>query len=162
MSASPFHSRALLEETAGPFEDFAVLCGAGISAGAGLPVAVPFVKGLLKQAAPDEQTATELYGLLVQKTDAPWLRFEGLLQVLKLYADPKLKVLNAYSGGNVQPIHRRLAAIAEHGPVMTTNFDGLIEEAAVEACLPVTGHYSDADHASVAVLHAERSVTAIW
>src|SRR5262245_53676788 len=149
MTARPFDARALLQDIAGTFENVAVLCGAGISVGAGLPIAVPFVKALLKEAAPDEETMEQLYALLKPNAQVPWLRFEGVLQVLKAYKDSGLWILNAYSGGSVQPVHRRLATLAEKAPVMTTNFDGLIEQAAAEARLRVTGHYSDADHASV-------------
>ena len=126
---------------------FAVLCGAGVSRDADLPIAEDLAKALLTTIAPDAGAATRLQSLLTPRTDAPWLRFEGLLGVLQAHSDPDLRVLDRYRGGRVRDQHLLLAHYATNAPVLTTNFDGLIEYAAGALSTIPRAFYSEGDFA---------------
>ncbi|MCK6559662.1 SIR2 family protein [candidate division KSB1 bacterium] len=109
----------------------AILCGSGISSGSGLPIAKDFITYLLAQC-----NAKSLFGhLQIQLPEGVPLRFEGLLEVLQRTVDPNLEILDMcyFPTQEYQRVpnklHYHLATIAQNRPVVTTNFDTLIEEA---------------------------------
>ncbi|CAF3319482.1 unnamed protein product [Rotaria sp. Silwood2] len=65
------------------------------------------------------------------KKEPPQVRFEGVLDVLQQYADPNLSVLDVLNGGKPGRTHDALARLALVSSVVTTNFDHLIEDAAL-------------------------------
>src|SRR5262249_34287950 len=126
-------------------EQTAVLCGAGVSCASGLPIAKD-CEALLTEYAADDQAETDLPDLLKPRAnDAPWLRFEGIMAVFQEYIDASLSVLDVYKGGNPRFNHAALARIARHAPVLTTNFDNLIERAALDNGEPIPVAMSDDD-----------------
>ncbi|HBZ31180.1 MAG TPA: hypothetical protein DEO56_11420 [Nitrosomonas nitrosa] len=111
----------------------AVLCGSGISLASGLPtaaglydlfgnyVADEFAKTLFARHKPSSEQD------LAEPPYTP-IRFEGILDVLqRLLIDPNLTVLEPYRNGEPGPSHMALATLAIRSPVVTVNFDGLIE-----------------------------------
>ncbi len=111
--------------------DYAILCGSGISRDAGLPTGQDF-RDLVLQYAPDLKAEGLLRDLLTRSAETlPPLRFEGILEVLQRTVDHELETLKVYREGTHICIHRALAKIACLHPVLTTNFDVLIERAGV-------------------------------
>jgi NAD-dependent SIR2 family protein deacetylase len=124
----------------------AVLCGAGVSFTSGLPLAKD-CDALLRAYAADHDAQRDLPNLAKPSfnEDEPWLRFEGIMAVLQEYVDPTLSVLDVYTGGEVGFNHRALATIARNAPVLTTNFDKLIESAARVDGEPIAPKLIEAD-----------------
>lgn len=112
--------------------------GAGISVNPPtcFPVAWTLTSHLLRAIAPDEQSLevlTELSdaGRADKRNPGDYIRFELLLDVIQLLADRELsllKFIDIFDEPNA--LHYLLAERAMAGDVViTTNFDGLIEEA---------------------------------
>jgi tetratricopeptide (TPR) repeat protein len=141
-----------LEELISADQKIAVLAGAGVSIPppSRLPAGGAFMSGLIKTIAPPE-LVEELLAFsnpfrADRKSAGDFLRFEGLLQLVRETVDPSLEVLDilddeAHQQPNLN--HFFLATLIGHGhTVFTTNFDALIEAAAVDArigiaCKPV-------------------------
>jgi NAD-dependent SIR2 family protein deacetylase len=112
-----------------------VLCGSGISVRSAVPTARDFIECLLKVCNGYDRMRRHLD---TQLPDGVRLRFEGLLEVLQRTVDPRLTLIDrVYFGtdrGGPEPngSHYTLARIARCRPVVTTNFDVLIEKAMQE------------------------------
>lgn len=134
---------------------FAVLAGAGISYAppSCLPTAAEWMRSIISALPlPDAQGAE-----LRDATSPAWpkglgyyhfLRFEQILEALRLTIDPKLETLAAaLPDSPANTYHHALAALIEAGfPVLTTNFDSLIEKACAGRGTPISvlatqGHY---------------------
>lgn len=111
--------------------------GAGISANrpTGFPLAGAFISRLLKAIAPDEESLRILLelsdaGRPGKRNPGDYIRFELLLDIIQLLADGELsllKFIDIFDQPNA--LHYLLAERAMAGDVVvTTNFDGLIEE----------------------------------
>lgn len=106
---------------------YAILCGSGISRRSGLPTGRDFNETFVKSVVPPAWHSA-VWGHLSE--DSPvMLRFEGILDIWRKICDPRLEVLNTYRSGTPTSEHRALAHVAQSHPVITTNFDGLIERA---------------------------------
>ena len=111
---------------------FAVLCGSGISAGAGLPPAREFMTCVFDSYV-GEKIRSKL--LEAELPESVQLRFEGLLEVLQRTVDEDLELVDLCyfvpdKGLRVpNELHYYLAALSKTHPVVTPNFDILIEEA---------------------------------
>ncbi len=104
---------------------FAVLCGAGVSANAGLILANEFRESVLQACLDRDYRALLSY-------PNPSIRFEGLLEVIQRVVDSDLACLGAFHPDVAEPTeeHHALAALARDHPVISTNFDVLIEKSA--------------------------------
>lgn len=107
-----------------------VLCGAGLSADSGLPLAVPFARSVLNELGPEPDDLTALIS-----ESGLELPFESYMEVcLDNSLDPSL--LDFYGSGEPNCNHYLLQALAVSGRVRdiyTTNFDVLIERALASA-----------------------------
>jgi hypothetical protein len=108
----------------------AVLCGSGISAPSGAPIGNQFARHVLKVCGADS-VLEHISGQLPEHVP---LRFEGLLEVLQRTVDKNLDIIDAVYFGTdkhkpeANRLHHHIARMARHCPVVTTNFDVLIEE----------------------------------
>jgi tetratricopeptide (TPR) repeat protein len=111
--------------------------GAGISVNppTDFPVAGALISRLLRAIAPDEESLSILTKLADagrpnKRNPGDYIRFEQLLEIIQLLADPELsllKFIDIFDRPNT--LHYLLAEKAMAGDVViTTNFDGLIEE----------------------------------
>jgi tetratricopeptide (TPR) repeat protein len=111
--------------------------GAGISVNppTGFPVAGALISRLLRAVAPDEESLSTLTKLADagrpdKRNPGDYIRFEQLLDIIQLLADRGLYLLefiDIFDRPNA--LHYLLAEKAMAGDVViTTNFDGLIEE----------------------------------
>lgn len=111
--------------------------GAGISVNSptGFPVAGALISRLLRAVAPDEESLSVLTKLADagrpdKRNPGDYIRFEQLLDIIQLLADRELsllKFIDIFDRPNA--LHYLLAERAMAGDVViTTNFDGLIEE----------------------------------
>lgn len=114
----------------------AFLVGAGISipAPSSLMSGFAFLEALIRRLARSQRTRTRLMSLTDserpdRKNNGDFLRFEGLMQIVYENSDPRLDVLSLLAD-NTTPNenHFVLAELIRLGhPVLTTNFDSLIE-----------------------------------
>ena len=140
--------------------DYAILCGSGISRDAGLQTGQNF-QALVRQFAPDFKGELLLAELLTRSLEMlPPLRFEGILEVLQRTVDHELDTLNPYRKGNQICIHRALAKVLDRQPVLTTNFDVLVERAAVATRSPCRVCFKDDDFLSHSQL--EGDLNGLW
>jgi hypothetical protein len=119
--------------------------GAGISADAPsrVPLARIIIEDLIGAIAPSNTIARQLLALADngrggRLNHGDYIRFELLMEVVQEFLDPSLSVLEflrQHSSPNA--LHYLLADRAAKGDVViTTNFDALIEEAALKQGLP--------------------------
>jgi len=122
----------------------ALLAGAGISvdAPASLPSAEIFLETLLHQIAPSPQVAQALW-----KYVGHFVRFDALMEHLADGVDSEQRVLDHFDAlTSANDLHRGLARLlAQHLPVVTTNFDWGIEAACREAHIPLAPIYEAAE-----------------
>src|SRR5258708_7071542 len=117
---------------------FAVLAGAGISYAppSSLPKAFDVISAVIDALPLDAEARADLK----KATSWEWsegigyfhlLRFEQIVESLQLSVDPKLEIIrNALPETEPNRYHYFLASLLSRGfPIITTNFDGLIEEA---------------------------------
>lgn len=122
----------------------AILCGSGISIPAGLPSGRDLVGAFLESYTVAGEARDQLRAAFDSPPDdMPQLRFEGILEVLRDCFDPELRVLDVLRGGVPATGHRILARLATHCPVLTTNHDTLIEQAAKDLSPNISQFYLD-------------------
>jgi len=130
--------RELIDEVTANRQRLAVLCGAGISQRACVPLGSHFQNAVL--------------GLCLDETErnlltspALGVRFEGLLEIVQAVVDPELKCVELLEGTEPTSEHHVLAHMATRHVVLTTNFDVLIEKAAAQQGLPDNVRYRESD-----------------
>jgi SIR2-like protein len=141
-AASGQIAKEVIDHVASWSTPFAVLCGAGISSRAGLPMADQFQALIMTQLFEDP-----IKDLRVRLEEAP-PRYERFLDVIQRIADPQLGCLKAYGCGLVPPKseHFALAHLAGKHLILTTNFDVLIEEAFKRIGLATRPLFRDVDY----------------
>ncbi len=128
-----------------PFRQGALLCGAGISVASGAPTGQQ-LNELVLSYAPDQHAEDVLRRLLSPPShESVFLRFEGILEVLQRYVDSDLHLLSLYHDLRPSAEHFALATIAHEQPVLTTNFDALIEAAGIELNIELQVRYLETD-----------------
>ncbi len=130
-----------LEDILSPERKYCFLAGSGISIDppSCLPTGQEFTEALLKRCIP-ESKYEEIRKLMNSEREGlrntgDFLRFEELMEYLSQSVDPELHVLDDYANCQTPNIdHQFLAQMIIQGrPVLTTNFDSLIEIALLEA-----------------------------
>ncbi len=130
-----------LEDIFIPGHKYCFLAGSGISLAAPscLPTGKQFTGTLLDICIPKSES-TEILGLMDperkgMRNSGDFLRFEELMEYLSQSVDPELHILDEYANCRTPNFNHHFLAqmiIQEH-PVLTTNFDSLIEIALLEA-----------------------------
>lgn len=115
-------------------EDLVFLCGAGISVPP--PSCLPSVAHFLREAADvctsDSVIAAELLRVSTDPAIAP--RFEVLIDEIRKWNDPNLKIAQVFNSFKPNGLHAFLAERCRSGAaVITTNFDLCIESVADES-----------------------------
>ena len=113
------------------FNDIVFLCGAGISISppSSLPTVRFFVESILKECNADQESIEKVLSRLYETN----IRFEGLIDEIRKYSDPNLRVGDLFSSSSYNKIHSFLShAIKEGANVITTNFDNCIENSNFE------------------------------
>ncbi|MFX1534244.1 MAG: tetratricopeptide repeat protein [Promethearchaeota archaeon] len=135
-----------LETLFRPKATFCFLAGSGISLDSPscLPTGYQFTKALLEQLIPKEK---QMDVLALMNPERPgmrdpgdFLRFEQLMEYLRLLEDPELRFLDCYAECTTPNFnHLFLAHMLTRGhPIFTTNFDSLIEYALLATGIPQT------------------------
>lgn len=116
--------------------EWAFFVGAGISIQSGFPAAMGLIDSILCRVAPDPGALRQLRAVAFatdqeRRAHGDYLRFELLLDILQGHVDPDLHLLDFIPRvTEPNPVHLLLAKEALAGScILTTNFDGLIEEA---------------------------------
>jgi tetratricopeptide (TPR) repeat protein len=104
------------------------LVGSGISVPSGLPSGWDFNKSLAQYLGASIGEKRRIRSWLVTGPSQSGIRFEQIMQVLKETVDPRLRILE-FCECSQKPtfLHRFLTRALERGPVLTTNFDSLLE-----------------------------------
>jgi tetratricopeptide (TPR) repeat protein len=119
--------------------DVAVLAGAGVSVGAGLPAAIPLAQLIIHELVEDPTLRSQLLRLLPgrarQRHARDVLRFEVLLGEVRERYDPNLELLAFLDSAVVpSPLQGQLALLGVRGAsLLTVNFDDLLERAINDA-----------------------------
>lgn len=140
----PAHSEVTLDSLFCNKDRLCFLAGSGISCNPPtcFPTGYQFTKALLQYVLPTEvrQDILDLTNPKREGMQSPgdFLRFERLLLHLQESCDPALQVLDGFAASErPNPIHVFLAKmIVEGNPVLTTNFDSLIEYALLNIGVP--------------------------
>lgn len=110
--------------------------GAGASWGAGLPLAVEFIKALFGLVITDRRACGELVAAVAAnhpraRYGGDFLRFESVLQCVRAVVDPDLNLLGVYDlAESPSAMQLTLAQAAAAGArLVTVNFDDLLERA---------------------------------
>ncbi|MFX1533814.1 MAG: tetratricopeptide repeat protein [Promethearchaeota archaeon] len=125
-----------LETLFQPTDRFCFLVGSGISLDppSCLPTGTQFTQVLLERLIPQEIITSILALMSTEREDmqgpGDFLRFEQLLEYLEKF-DPKHQALNAYAACETPNSNHLFLAhmLTQRHPVITTNFDNLIEYA---------------------------------
>lgn len=138
------HARSEFLKALAPHgSNVAILCGAGISVASGLPSVAQLLPYILKAIGADtiklpfSPTRIDLLEFLSTRgARLPHrvpIRFEGFMEILQRVTDEQLSILDAVYFGDSSmrpspnPLHQLLGQLACTQPVVSTNFDILIE-----------------------------------